>query len=420
MKKEILAVSNNMDVLGLLKKKLIEMGPTIFFASDKETATILAKERAISVIIVDYDKNSILLLENLRKLLPYSIQIILLDLDDAKNILTEIHDGKSYRFIIKPIEKEKLLVTVSNALEDAKSIRHQKLLDRAFFSCVEVIFYTSEKGKIEWINPAVKQLFGYTHSEVVGQSIDFFDVNDHAVKAVRFEIMRAVKKNKKWQGYYWVKNKLGEQVPISMTVNLVELESGEHCYVFSILDITDEYQYRQFIEQQAYYDHLTGLPNRWLFSDRAEKAILKAKRDGLLVAVFFIDLDNFKPVNDCYGHPMGDLLLQEVAARLQSHIRKSDTVARFGGDEFAILMSEFNKDENTINQFCQSLNKLFDEPFQVDGQLIEISLSIGVALYPESALNATDLVRFADQAMYHVKNSGRGNYHIYQSHFDAV
>lgn len=156
----------------------------------------------------------------------------------------------------------------------------------------------------------------------------------------------------------------------------------------------------------ALYDALTGLPNRKLFHERLNHAILKARRDHGKVGLLFIDLDKFKPVNDAYGHAIGDLLLKEVAVRLQHCMRASDTVARIGGDEFVALLDEIDGREGAGKAAGKILHAL-TQPFEVAGHQLEIAASIGVAILPEHGEDENALMRSADMAMYDAKNSGR-------------
>lgn len=160
--------------------------------------------------------------------------------------------------------------------------------------------------------------------------------------------------------------------------------------------------------QLALYDPLTGLPNRKLLDERLNQAIAKAKRNRSRIALLFIDLDKFKPVNDNFGHAYGDLLLKEVAMRLHACMRASDTASRLGGDEFVALLSEVDSKEATLVVANKILNQL-SAPYEIAGQVFEISASIGAALYPDDAIDGRTLIKAADQAMYEAKNNGRAN-----------
>ncbi|HEU0219472.1 MAG TPA: EAL domain-containing protein [Gallionella sp.] len=171
-------------------------------------------------------------------------------------------------------------------------------------------------------------------------------------------------------------------------------------------DITERKQTKKKILQLAYYDTLTGLPNRALFHDRLAQEIKKAHRAGLKMALLYIDLDKFKEVNDTLGHSMGDILLKEAACRISDCVREADTVARLGGDEFIIILSELD-DAGNIERVAENILQKMAEPFRLGGEMAYVSASMGIALYPDDATESEDLLRDADQAMYVAKNAGR-------------
>jgi len=179
--------------------------------------------------------------------------------------------------------------------------------------------------------------------------------------------------------------------------------SGTH------LDINKLKRAEEKIRHMAHHDDLTGQPNRVLFMDRLDTAIKGARRRKTGVAVLFVDLDGFKAVNDQLGHMMGDLLLNKVAKRLKSCVRESDTVGRYGGDEFTILLLDISRKEDT-DRFARKILNVVQTPYKLDSKIAHISCSIGIAIYPESAKLPEDLVMKADEAMYKVKNGGKNNY----------
>lgn len=167
-------------------------------------------------------------------------------------------------------------------------------------------------------------------------------------------------------------------------------------------------RHRQHLEKLAQYDHLTGLANRTLFNDRIEQAILMATRSRGYFALLYIDLDKFKPVNDTFGHQIGDLLLKQVAERIRSCVRESDTVARIGGDEFVVLLGPINRmlDSKVV---AEKVRLALCHPFRIDGNLMEISCSIGLARFPEDGRTPIELSNAADRAMYRAKKNGRNS-----------
>ena len=189
--------------------------------------------------------------------------------------------------------------------------------------------------------------------------------------------------------------------------------------VIIVRDITEKHKSSETIRQQAYFDALTSLPNRFLSLDRLSQIIKEAERSIERTAVIFLDLDDFKKVNDSLGHEAGDKLLVEAAKRLKSAVRKADTVGRLGGDEFIILLRALADNNNTI-EIAENLLKIFREPFQIDGRELILTLSIGIAVYPENGNSASDLLRNADTAMYQAKALGRNTYSFFTKEMNDI
>jgi diguanylate cyclase (GGDEF)-like protein len=184
-------------------------------------------------------------------------------------------------------------------------------------------------------------------------------------------------------------------------------------------DITERKDIEEHMQHMAQYDALTHLPNRALFNDRLHQAIAAAQRNKARLALMFIDLDKFKPVNDTYGHGVGDLLLKEVALRIQDCLRESDTAARIGGDEFVILLPAIETQQDASKVGEKILHAL-NQPFALAGHTLNISGSIGVAVYPEHGKDEKLLVKSADIAMYHAKKNGRNNVKMYERGLQAI
>lgn len=187
----------------------------------------------------------------------------------------------------------------------------------------------------------------------------------------------------------------------------------------SVQDITERKRFTNKIQQQAIYDQLTGLPNRLLLDNRLTKAINKAIRDNSQVAVLFIDLDNFKPVNDNMGHNAGDVLLREVASRIQQTIRRSDTVGRYSGDEFVVILEDVASSKMPV-AVAEHILDVLKKPYCIDQKEVFCSASIGISLFPQDGDNADMLISNADQAMYEVKRSGRNGWQFFTKNLQAV
>jgi diguanylate cyclase (GGDEF)-like protein/PAS domain S-box-containing protein len=194
----------------------------------------------------------------------------------------------------------------------------------------------------------------------------------------------------------------------------IEQEVGkERIILLAIEDITERKKHEEKIQQMAFHDSLTGLPNRKLFSDRLGIVLAQAKRNKKKVGIVMLDLDNFKDVNDTLGHDVGDILLKAVAERLSGTLRKSDTVARFGGDEFVLIFPDMEVIEEAI-QVAQKIIDRFHKPFLIDTHQLVVTTSIGIAVYPNDGMDEKILMKNADIAMYQAKQAGRARYQLYK------
>ena len=194
----------------------------------------------------------------------------------------------------------------------------------------------------------------------------------------------------------------------------IEREVGkEKIILLAIEDITERKKYEEKIQQMAFHDSLTGLPNRKLFSDRLGIVLAQARRNKKKVGIVMLDLDNFKDVNDTLGHDVGDTLLKAVAERLSGTLRKSDTVARFGGDEFVLIFPDMEAIEEAI-QVVQKIIDRFNKPFLIDTHQLVVTTSIGIAVYPNDGMDEEILMKNADIAMYQAKQAGRARYQLYK------
>lgn len=278
----------------------------------------------------------------------------------------------------------------------------------------QAMMLTDAADTIVAVNPAFTHLTGYSDFEVIGQTPRMFSSGRH--DAAFFSDMRQkLEETGAWQGEIWNRRKNGELYAEALTINTVFNEDGsvrQRVALFS--DITDKKRIDEEIWQHANFDALTNLPNRRRFHDRLSEEIKRAKRDGLPLALFYIDLDFFKEVNDTLGHDMGDLLLTETARRLRLCARESDTVGRLGGDEFALIMVDIS-DVSGIDRVAQCIVRAMAEPFVLGDREANISASIGISLYPTDAVDIAALVRNADHAMYEAKQQGRNRYCYYSA-----
>jgi len=287
--------------------------------------------------------------------------------------------------------------------------RQYRLTAAVFETTDEAMMVTDADNRIVTVNPAFERVTGYSAAEVLGETPHILSSGRHSPPFYS-EMWNQLLGSGHWHGEVWNRRKNGEVYVQRVTLSLIRDAEGKlinHVGVFS--DVTDEKQEAERIRYRASYDALTGLPNRSLLHDRLQQALAKAVREQGMLAVLFLDLDGFKPVNDRLGHLAGDQLLMAVAERLHGCVRESDTVARLGGDEFVIVLPDVAAPEDAAivaGKVVQSLQ----EPFELEKATAQIGTSIGIALFPENGTTSEDLIAAADRAMYLAKQAGKARY----------
>jgi diguanylate cyclase (GGDEF)-like protein/PAS domain S-box-containing protein len=285
---------------------------------------------------------------------------------------------------------------------------------RAFFEFASIGLVIEDlEGKYLQVNDAFCKMVGYTREELIGKNYqEITHPDDLSVDIVQTNRLLQDKEE-----YYQVEkrylHKQGNTIWVLLNVSLIKDSSGAPLlFTEQIQDITARKEMMEKLEYLANHDALTGLPNRILYFDRLEHAVQKARRDQQSVAVMFLDLDYFKHINDIYGHDVGDHLLQIVAQRLQSVLRESDTVARFGGDEFAFLLENTNQ-EPDLRGVIEKIFTALHQPVKVNDHTFDVTPSMGISLYPQDGEEGKTLFMKADMAMYRAKEGGRDQYVFY-------
>lgn len=288
--------------------------------------------------------------------------------------------------------------------------KQRKIADSVFNNINEGIIVTDPKGIVIEVNNAFCLLSGYSKDEICGSDPRFLKSGHH--DSTFFKLMwDSLLRDQSWQGDIWNRRKDGAIFASKTTITAVTDNQGNVSnYIGTFSDITSQIKEHEAIEKMAYYDALTGLPNRILFKDRLGQALAQADRTKGKLAVCFLDLDKFKPVNDKFGHKAGDLLLKEIAHRLEGSIRESDTIARMGGDEFAIIIPNFTDIEELQNLMKRMLENC-SQPYKISESItVQVSISIGVSFYPDHDSTGEKLLHLADQAMYKAKKEGSNQY----------
>ncbi|MEY2631693.1 MAG: hypothetical protein RIR00_347 [Pseudomonadota bacterium] len=286
------------------------------------------------------------------------------------------------------------------------------LANTVFQTTQEAIVVTDENCMVIAVNPAFEKVTEFSEAEVVGRNINVLRSGRHDRDFYR-EMWRAIRESGSWQGEIWNRRKSGEIYQEWMSISTVWDPQGKPIqYVGVSADMTRINHAETPTERLAHYDGLTGLPNRLLFQSRIQKTLERAHRERLGFAVLFLDLDGFKAVNDRLGHAAGDLLLAQVARRLSHELRETDTVARFGGDEFVIVLEDVKPAD--VERISQTLIDHIAHPFELGGSgSVQVGLSIGWSYYPDSGLDITSLMHQADEALYRANRRGRGRWMAY-------
>ncbi|MFA6312551.1 MAG: diguanylate cyclase [Sterolibacterium sp.] len=301
------------------------------------------------------------------------------------------------------------LVGVIMDVTERRQLEEVQLLASTVLNAVgEGVCVTDAENRIISVNPAFTKITGYTREEALGQNPRLLASGQHGPEYFR-EMWERLDSHGSWQGEIRNRRKSGEIFVEWLSINQVHNEHGTlkyHVAVFS--DISE----RKAAEMRV-HDLLTDLPNRTLFTDRLQQALAKAKRDKTRLALMYLDFDKFKPVNDTFGHAVGDLLLKDAAQRMQHCVRESDTVARIGGDEFVVLLPSVESAQDAL-AVAEKLRLGLDQPFELAGHVMNISASIGVAVYPEHGHDEDELSKNADAAMYLAKQNGRNNVKLFR------
>lgn len=269
--------------------------------------------------------------------------------------------------------------------------RSHTILDDIINNIAASVMVVDTANVVLKANQTTEKLFGYGTGELLGL---------HETELVKGEQDKIVASRKD-----------GSTFPASMERSEIMLD-GQKLYIDTIIDVTRQRMTEEHLTSLAYHDLLTGLPNRLLFDDRLQVELAHAQRQNKSLGVLFVDLDKFKPVNDTYGHEIGDLLLQDVTVRLKRCLRETDTVSRRGGDEFTIILSEIGG-RNSCERVAQTILSQLGRPFMIQNLELKIGASIGISLYPNDGNDAHLLVSRADEAMYQAKQTGRNKYVFY-------
>lgn len=306
-----------------------------------------------------------------------------------------------------------IIGVVTDITERKRAEEALQLAAEVFEHSVEGIYIANEKNRIIRINPAFTAITGYTAADIQGRNPRMLGPTQERPE-IFDELWHEISRHGIWRGEFINRRKSGELFPVWATIIALRNQQGQHSHYIGIFhDITERKASEDRIRWLAHHDFLTGLANRSLLEDRFDQAMRRAQRDRSRLALFLIDLNGFKPINDSFGHQLGDEVLKTTAERLLDCVRQTDTVARIGGDEFAIVASDIGNREN-VEMLARKIVSALCQAVQCESGTVSVGASVGASLFPDHGANAAVLRALADATMYRVKKTGRSGYAIHQ------
>ncbi|MEN6587587.1 MAG: EAL domain-containing protein [Sulfuricella sp.] len=307
---------------------------------------------------------------------------------------------------------------MENITERRKLEERQKVAAQVFNSTAESIMILDARMSIIEVNQAYTATTGYAQQEVAG--LKPWVVEAMLDRKFFKTIWKMLRVCDHWRCEAHKQRKNGDIFPALLNVSVVRDARGRaYRYILMFSDISELKASQEHFEFLANHDRLTGLPNRNLFYDRLQHGLDQALRSKEKLAVMFIDLDNFKTINDTMGHEMGDLVLTQTAERLRACTRKEDTIARLGGDEFTVLAEDLRDPIGVVSSTARRIIDMLAQPFHLDGHEAQVSASVGIALYPDNGPDLQNLLKNADAAMYQAKQTGKNNYQFFTEHMNV-
>jgi len=408
-------------------KFILDTGNENIWDWDIQSDTLVSSKK--DVCIVDIINNS---LEEDKKdsiIHPADREQVKVDFKDHLDGVTEFYSNK-HRILKKDGSWSWILSRgkVVNRAPNGEPLRiigtHTDITERELASLIyknssQCMFVSDSNNNIISVNPAFIKVTGYSETDVLGKNPKIFASGKHD-RSFYKKMWQVLKSRGYWNGELLNKRKNGEIYNQELKIDSVVNENGivDH-YVALFSDITQKKESEEIIKKQANFDSLTHLENRRMFKLRLEQEIERSSRLNKPFAVFFIDLDHFKDVNDSLGHDVGDSLLIEASLRIKKSLRESDIVARFGGDEFTVILTDV-KETIGVDSIAEKIITLLKEPFILGEDTIYLSASIGITLYPNDARSESELLTNADQAMYEAKKMGRSRFHYFTSSMQEI
>ncbi len=339
----------------------------------------------------------------------HQIAALLLERRQAGDILTHDH----YNTLVQAsVELRRGIRRIQADLKGDLAISG-RLLAKLFENAAEGVVVISSDMRILHVNHAFSQLTGYSEREVQGSAPDLLYGERSDIEFYE-ELWINVRNRGLWQGELANRRRNGERFLEHLSIYAITDEVGEIGHYLAIFaDISHQRESEDRLYRLAHFDPVTGLPNRMLFQDRLRQEIAHARRHRVRAAILYLDLDDFKGINERFGREVGDLLLERLTKRLESLLRSSDSIGRFGGDEFLILVELTNEGDYQV--VADKVLAELSRPFELNGRQVSVTGSVGISLFPTHSSDDQELIRYADLAMYRAKIGGKNGYRLYAS-----
>ena len=448
----ILLVDDEQRIRDAVRELIGKPGREILTCGNGQDALRVLATQPIDLALLDIrlpDMTGLDIMERMRQQ-GLSVRVIVVSADDQVDSAISALRYGAYEYVRKPFEPAALRRTVDNALEQLRLQRenvgirsrleqseklHRYLIDQS----PDLIYTLDQAGRFTFVNERFNRLLGFVREELIGSHYSAIVHRDDVKRAEYAFNERRTGQRASSNVELRVRRRGGDGTPCTIVLSAVglyapdqreggETPSGERSAeqragfigTYGVgRDISDRKRAEELVSYHAYYDVLTGLPNRTLFRDRLRQAIAQARRHRTRLAVMFIDLDRFKLINDTYGHMRGDLFLQQVAGRLRRQLRNSDTLCRLGGDEFTVLVPDLRSPDDAVQKAQQFLDALH-RPFVVESDELSATASIGLSVFPDHGANEEELIRNADLAMYQVKRRGKDGVGVFAREMSSL
>ncbi len=429
-KQPAILVVDDDDVLRLVLRQYLEgKNFQVTEAEDGTVALEKLRQHDFDLVLLDISMpgvNGCKVCARINDSFPTPPPVLMITALDDEDTVDQAYEAGAEDYIRKPIMWPVLKNRIHHILTARKATQELEEISRnyalIFNSAADGICGVDSSGRVSFVNPAGLEMLGYTREDMIGKpTTDFFSLSipgDEGVDENIYPFRDAIEKEK---NFHYDALRLVKKDGTSFTVDcrVAPMRKGEEVIgcVMIFLDVTDRQEAAEFIRHMANHDSLTNLPNRNFFLKRLPQAISLSRREHRLLSLLFIDLDRFKPVNDRFGHSVGDKVLQVVAGRLEKMLRSSDSVCRLGGDEFVILL-ESTKSVQGAEEVARKAIEVLNQVIEVDDHECNVGASIGISIYPHDCNDSETMLKHADIAMYRAKKNGRDRYEIYNNGMD--